>query len=318
MHHAHHRNVSQWFLVAAGEHQSPCPILWHCHGISRLTFDIRLWAQACGPHHSPSSRESRVASPSPEHRVPVHSRCSLQLCLCLLGSHPHGVLPAESLSLKMSANDVWMVPVTCRDRWLAVPVQTWQICLHSLQRVDVSCVAGQLTRLSLVLRGTQTVRKVRAFTSHPQELKVWPFSEVGLGVGAWWATALGGWWRFAQLLSLGSCLSLGVVLKMRDQPVHTLKATIRNRIPTGELCPDLSLVLEDRPCRCLCVATSWGTGPARGCEAEEGWQPLCPSQPGGRRLPPAGCVMARVPLLPPATHFQGLWALGPGWGATAS
>lgn len=80
---------------------------------------------------------------------------------------------------------MWMVPVVCRDRWLAVPVQTWQVCLHSLQRVDVSCVAGQLTRLSLVLRGTQTVRKVRAFTSHPQELKVWPFSEVGLGILAW-------------------------------------------------------------------------------------------------------------------------------------
>ncbi|KAK7817290.1 hypothetical protein U0070_004427, partial [Myodes glareolus] len=60
------------------------------------------------------------------------------------------------------------------DRWLAEPVQTWQVCLHSLQRVDVSCVAGQLTRLSLVLRGTQTVRKVKAFTSHPQELKTDP------------------------------------------------------------------------------------------------------------------------------------------------
>jgi hypothetical protein len=64
-----------------------------------------------------------------------------------------------------------------RDRWLAVPVQTWQICLHSLQRVDVSCVTGQLTHLSLVLRGTQTVRKVKAFTSHPQELKVWPLGQ---------------------------------------------------------------------------------------------------------------------------------------------
>lgn len=77
-----------------------------------------------------------------------------------------------------------MVPVVRRDRWLAEPVQTWQVCLHSLQRVDVSCVAGQLTRLSLVLRGTQTVRKVKAFTSHPQELKVWPFSEAELGVSA--------------------------------------------------------------------------------------------------------------------------------------
>ncbi|KAM4872565.1 nephrocystin-4 isoform 2-T2 [Thomomys bottae] len=62
----------------------------------------------------------------------------------------------------------------CRDPWLAVPEQTWRVCLHSLQRVDVSCVTGQLTRLSLVLRGTQTLRKVRAFTSHPQELKTDP------------------------------------------------------------------------------------------------------------------------------------------------
>ncbi|NXG39422.1 NPHP4 protein, partial [Dromaius novaehollandiae] len=60
------------------------------------------------------------------------------------------------------------------DAWLAAPVQIWQFYLHSLQRVDVSCVAGQLTRLSLVLRGTQAVRKVQAYTSHPHELKVDP------------------------------------------------------------------------------------------------------------------------------------------------
>ncbi|XP_043854059.1 nephrocystin-4 isoform X2 [Dromiciops gliroides] len=60
------------------------------------------------------------------------------------------------------------------DYWLATPIQIWQIYLHSLQRVDVSCVTGQLTRLSLVLRGTQTVRKVKAFTSHPYELKLDP------------------------------------------------------------------------------------------------------------------------------------------------
>uniref|UniRef100_A0A452HX01 Uncharacterized protein n=1 Tax=Gopherus agassizii TaxID=38772 RepID=A0A452HX01_9SAUR len=60
------------------------------------------------------------------------------------------------------------------DAWLAAPFQIWQFYLHSLQRVDVSCVTGQLTRLSLVLRGTQTIRKVRAYTSHTQELKVDP------------------------------------------------------------------------------------------------------------------------------------------------
>lgn len=71
-----------------------------------------------------------------------------------------------------------------RDRWLATPVQTWQVHLHSLQRVDVSCVTGQRTRLALVLRGMQTVRKVRAFSSHPQELTVWPSAGVR-AVGCW-------------------------------------------------------------------------------------------------------------------------------------
>ncbi|XP_077167305.1 nephrocystin-4 isoform X1 [Paroedura picta] len=60
------------------------------------------------------------------------------------------------------------------DPWLAVPTQIWQFYLHSLQRVDVGCVTGQLTHLSLVLRGTQAIRKVKAYSSHPQELKVDP------------------------------------------------------------------------------------------------------------------------------------------------
>ncbi|KAB0394684.1 hypothetical protein E2I00_008478 [Balaenoptera physalus] len=42
----------------------------------------------------------------------------------------------------------------CRDRWLATPVQTWQVHLHSLQRVDVSCVTGQRTRLALAFEIT--------------------------------------------------------------------------------------------------------------------------------------------------------------------
>ncbi|XP_018432012.1 PREDICTED: nephrocystin-4 [Nanorana parkeri] len=60
------------------------------------------------------------------------------------------------------------------DRWLAAPIQIWQIYVHSLKRVDLGCVTGQLTQMSLVLRGTQVVRKVRAYTSHPHELKVDP------------------------------------------------------------------------------------------------------------------------------------------------
>ncbi|NXP02384.1 NPHP4 protein, partial [Thinocorus orbignyianus] len=60
------------------------------------------------------------------------------------------------------------------DAWLAVPTQIWQFYLHSLQRLDVSCTAGQLSRLSLLLRGTPAPRRVRVFTSHPQELQVDP------------------------------------------------------------------------------------------------------------------------------------------------
>ncbi|NXW61333.1 NPHP4 protein, partial [Eurystomus gularis] len=60
------------------------------------------------------------------------------------------------------------------DAWLAVPVQIWQFYLHSLQRLDVSCVTGQLARLSLLLRGTAAPRRVQVFTSHPQELEMDP------------------------------------------------------------------------------------------------------------------------------------------------
>ncbi|KAJ8016670.1 hypothetical protein DPEC_G00009660 [Dallia pectoralis] len=60
------------------------------------------------------------------------------------------------------------------DKWLAVPVQIWQVYVHFLQRVDISCVTGQRTCQSLVLRGTQALRKVQCYTSHPEELTVDP------------------------------------------------------------------------------------------------------------------------------------------------
>ncbi|XP_058530465.1 nephrocystin-4 isoform X2 [Ochotona princeps] len=117
---------------------------------------------------------ARVGAPAED--VPVHARCSDPNVVC----EAHNVGPGEphDVFLKVASGpspeikDFLVVIYT--DRWLAVPVHTWQVYLHSLQRVDVSCVTGQLTRLSLVVRGTQTVRKVRAFTSHPQELKTDP------------------------------------------------------------------------------------------------------------------------------------------------
>uniref|UniRef100_A0A8C9X5S1 Nephrocystin 4 n=1 Tax=Sander lucioperca TaxID=283035 RepID=A0A8C9X5S1_SANLU len=62
------------------------------------------------------------------------------------------------------------------DKWMAAPSQIWQIYVHFLERVDVSCVTGQRSCQSLVLRGKQAVRKVKCFSSHPQEIEVDPES----------------------------------------------------------------------------------------------------------------------------------------------
>ncbi|KAK9515632.1 hypothetical protein VZT92_026260 [Zoarces viviparus] len=60
------------------------------------------------------------------------------------------------------------------DKWMAAPSQIWQIYVHFVERVDVSCVTGQRSCQSLVLRGKQAVRKVKCFSSHPQEIEVDP------------------------------------------------------------------------------------------------------------------------------------------------
>ncbi|KAK5863241.1 hypothetical protein PBY51_000287 [Eleginops maclovinus] len=60
------------------------------------------------------------------------------------------------------------------DKWMAAPSQIWQIYVHFLERVDVSCVSGQRSCQSLVLRGKQAVRKVKCFSSHPLEIEVDP------------------------------------------------------------------------------------------------------------------------------------------------
>ncbi|XP_058498816.1 nephrocystin-4 isoform X1 [Solea solea] len=60
------------------------------------------------------------------------------------------------------------------DKWMAAPSQIWQMYVHFLERVDVSCVTGQRTRQSLVLRGKQTVHKVKCFSSQPKETQVDP------------------------------------------------------------------------------------------------------------------------------------------------
>lgn len=84
----------------------------------------------------------------------------------------------------------------CRDPWLAAPLRIWQFHLHSLQRLDVSCTAGQLSRLAVPLRGTRTLRRVKAFCSHPHELKVMPGGvPAGWGRGCWVPIGAGLGWQ---------------------------------------------------------------------------------------------------------------------------
>ncbi|XP_077371018.1 nephrocystin-4 isoform X2 [Festucalex cinctus] len=60
------------------------------------------------------------------------------------------------------------------EKWMAAPSQIWQIYVHFMERVDVSCITGQRSCQSLVLRGRQAARKVKCFSSHPQEIEVNP------------------------------------------------------------------------------------------------------------------------------------------------
>ncbi|XP_019602256.2 nephrocystin-4 isoform X1 [Rhinolophus sinicus] len=112
----------------------------------------------------------------PGEAPPLHVRCSDPNVICETQNvgpgEPRDVFLKVASGRSPEIKDFFVI--IYMDRWLATPIQIWQVHLHSLQRVDVSCVTGQRTHLSLVLRGTQTLRKVRAFTSHPQELTTDP------------------------------------------------------------------------------------------------------------------------------------------------
>lgn len=82
---------------------------------------------------------------------------------------PHAAPAASPGALSLIVpDDIFL----CSDKWMAAPSQIWQIYVHFLERVDVSCVSGQRSCQSLVLRGRQAVRKVQCFSSHPQEIEV--------------------------------------------------------------------------------------------------------------------------------------------------
>ncbi|XP_056158185.1 nephrocystin-4 [Lampris incognitus] len=112
----------------------------------------------------------------PDARTQISVRCSDPNVICqtkmLAPGEPQDVylkVPGSpSPHLKMFFVMVFI------DKWQAAPAQIWQIYVHFLERVDVSCVTGQRTCQSLVLRGKQAMRKVKCFSSHPQEIQVDP------------------------------------------------------------------------------------------------------------------------------------------------
>ncbi|XP_071109623.1 nephrocystin-4-like isoform X1 [Haliotis cracherodii] len=70
------------------------------------------------------------------------------------------------------------------DPYLSRPTQVWQFFVHALQRVDVSCIDGQTSRFALILRGTQSNRLARCFSSHPSEMQLSPDDQFLLTAGA--------------------------------------------------------------------------------------------------------------------------------------
>uniref|UniRef100_UPI00398E988F nephrocystin-4 isoform X2 n=1 Tax=Pristiophorus japonicus TaxID=55135 RepID=UPI00398E988F len=113
---------------------------------------------------------------SPNADLQIHVRCSDFNILCETKKMP--LDEPQDVFLKVACGPSPEIKkffvIVYMDPWLAAPIQIWQFYIHSLHRIDVSCVVGQLTHLSLVLRGTQTVRKVAAYTSNPEELEIIP------------------------------------------------------------------------------------------------------------------------------------------------
>ncbi|XP_047186892.1 nephrocystin-4 isoform X2 [Scophthalmus maximus] len=121
------------------------------------------------PWHDP-------AVEAPDGRTHISVRCSDPNIICqtrmLVPGEPQDVYLKVPGSPSPTVKKFFVMVFT--DKWMAAPSQIWQVYVHFLERVDVGCVTGQRTCQSLVLRGKQTVRKVKCFSSHPKEIQVDP------------------------------------------------------------------------------------------------------------------------------------------------
>ncbi|XP_068699711.1 nephrocystin-4-like [Montipora foliosa] len=116
----------------------------------------------------------------------VHVRCSDVNVVCETRKLPTG--EPQDVFLKIACGPSPSVKrffvLLYIDPFLAEPCQTWQLYVHSLQRIDMSAVEGQSSRLSVILRGTQSSRVVQCSSSHPEELQVSPSDPIMLMANA--------------------------------------------------------------------------------------------------------------------------------------
>lgn len=116
----------------------------------------------------------------------VHVRCSDVNTVCEARKKPSG--EPQDVFLKIACGPSPSVKrffvLLFIDPFLAEPCQTWQLYVHSLQRIDMTAFRGQSSRLSVILRGTQSSRLVQCFSSHPEELQVKPTDPIMLMANA--------------------------------------------------------------------------------------------------------------------------------------
>ncbi|XP_034027801.1 nephrocystin-4 [Thalassophryne amazonica] len=124
------------------------------------------------PWHDPASNKVGVLTST----APISVRCSDQNVIC----HTERLVPGEPQDVYLKVPGIPSPHIKIffvmlfTDQWMAAPSQIWQIYVHFLERVDVSCVTGQRGCQSLLLRGKQAIRKVKCFSSHPQEIELDP------------------------------------------------------------------------------------------------------------------------------------------------
>jgi len=106
----------------------------------------------------------------------VIARCTDDTAICeafqMKSGEPQEIFIKTPCGLSPSVKRFFIILFI--DEYSSRPCQIWQLYVNSLQRVDISATEGETSKFSLLLKGTQSSRMVRCFSSHPNELKLAP------------------------------------------------------------------------------------------------------------------------------------------------